>query len=644
MTWFVALAVTLAIALTPHVAGAQSGMQVTPDSKRTLINKDVADERWAITHNADGSVTGNVFFPGGGPPKFVSCQELAHTGGDVTLTCSGADACVLAPCDAGEWAFIAQVTLPETFFGLAPVVPFLSVDPSAPLGAAPHTVTAGAGIAGDVARGLQLTPEGTRTLINKDIGGERWTITRNGDGTVTGNVFLSGGGTPKFVWCSEKSGAADVVDLACFGADACVLGACRSADWRFIATVSLPRSFFAASDQVAMDAVVAAVTGALGEDGGFDAVARALDKGYSLRQVARAGLTGRLRSSGDIVDHAGALEPPAGPALGLFDTANLSALRSTPGATLDEMREEFRGKAGEFGLGMLFLLTELVQEGYPVDQIVEHLALGGGLGFVDPPPPFPPPFGLPFPDPPLSLLDEHGERVPPEKASDGAVAPPPHTQPSPTPVPTPTPPASICGNGDVESGEQCDGLDLDGWTCEAMGFNQGTLRCTAGCGLDTRECSWIPPDNCGNGLIDAHEDCDGANLQGFTCAEIFAGLDVGGPLGCKADCTFDTSGCQSCPGEIECEGLCAPIGADCCEGLGGWCAPGSVCTGTNTCCPADRPQFCGAVCVPPDRVCCPDGGACPANSVCAGGGHCCPAGFPIYCASVSGCIDFGPCP
>ncbi len=638
MTWFVALAVTLAIALTPHVAGAQSGMQVTPDGKRTLVNKDVADERWAITHNADGSVTGNVFFPGGGPPKFVSCQELAHTGGEVTLTCSGADACVLAPCGAGEWAFIAQVTLPETFFGLAPVVPFLSVDPSAPLGAAARTVTAGASAVADVARGVQLTPEGTRTLINKDVGGERWTITRNGDGTVTGNVFLSGGGAPKFVWCSEKSGAADVVDLACFGADACVPGACRSADWQFIATVSLPQSFFAASDQVTMDAVVAAVSGSLGDAGGFDAVTLALDRGYSLRQVARAGLSGRLRSSGEIVDHAGAPEPPVGPPLGQFEVTSLSALHGSPGVTLDEWREECRGKADKFGVSLLLLLLQLVRQGYPVTQIVEHLTLGGVVNYAEIPPKHP----WQSPDRDISLVDDQGNRIPPEKESDGALAPP-VTQPSPTPVPTPTPPASICGNGDVESGEQCDGLDLDGWSCEAMGFNQGTLHCTAGCALDTRECSWIPPDNCGNGRIDAREDCDGANLNGFTCEEIFAGLDIGGTLGCKADCTFDTSGCQSCPGQIECEGLCAPIGADCCEGLGGWCAPGSVCTGTQICCAADTPKFCGAACVATDGVCCPDGGACLPGFTCAGGGHCCPAGFPVYCANLSGCVESGPC-
>lgn len=52
---------------------------------------------------------------------------------------------------------------------------------------------------------------------------------------------------------------------------------------------------------------------------------------------------------------------------------------------------------------------------------------------------------------------------------------------------------------------------------------------------------------CGNGVIDPGEDCDIGTLGGATCSSVSAG-DLGwGTLACNADCTFDTSGCSSCP-------------------------------------------------------------------------------------------------
>jgi hypothetical protein len=105
-------------------AGASpSGVQITPDSKRTLISKDVGDERWAITSNGDDStVTGNVFRSSGGDPQFVWCQRVSDNGDPnpetvlITFSCSGADRCNASPCSAGDWSFISDVTLPGSFF------------------------------------------------------------------------------------------------------------------------------------------------------------------------------------------------------------------------------------------------------------------------------------------------------------------------------------------------------------------------------------------------------------------------------------------------------------------------------------------------------------------------------------------------
>ena len=50
---------------------------------------------------------------------------------------------------------------------------------------------------------------------------------------------------------------------------------------------------------------------------------------------------------------------------------------------------------------------------------------------------------------------------------------------------------SSCGNGRIDAGEQCDGAMLGGATCTSlgMGFSGGTLRCGAGCRYDTAMCA-----------------------------------------------------------------------------------------------------------------------------------------------------------
>ncbi|HVN83268.1 MAG TPA: DUF1566 domain-containing protein [Candidatus Binatia bacterium] len=48
-----------------------------------------------------------------------------------------------------------------------------------------------------------------------------------------------------------------------------------------------------------------------------------------------------------------------------------------------------------------------------------------------------------------------------------------------------------CGNGMIEAGvgEQCDGSELNGASCQTLGFTGGTLACSGGCQLDTHSCA-----------------------------------------------------------------------------------------------------------------------------------------------------------
>ncbi len=113
----------------------------------------------------------------------------------------------------------------------------------------------------------------------------------------------------------------------------------------------------------------------------------------------------------------------------------------------------------------------------------------------------------------------------------------------------------ICGNGILEEGEECDGVVWRYGSCEELGYSGGTLGCNhCCCLLDTSLCEcpegyeWTASgcveesvlNRCGNGVIDAGEECDGTNLGGETCERLG---QMGGTLKCTSDCIFDLSEC-----------------------------------------------------------------------------------------------------
>jgi len=127
----------------------------------------------------------------------------------------------------------------------------------------------------------------------------------------------------------------------------------------------------------------------------------------------------------------------------------------------------------------------------------------------------------------------------------------------------------VCGNGQAETDELCDGLDLAGETCETLNLGGGELSCDGLCAFDVSACELEA--ECGNGLIEYPEDCDIPNLGGETCEGL--GYDAG-PLNCTAACSFDESACEivaECgdgvqePGE-ECDG--DDLGGATCANLG----------------------------------------------------------------------------
>ena len=94
--------------------------------------------------------------------------------------------------------------------------------------------------------------------------------------------------------------------------------------------------------------------------------------------------------------------------------------------------------------------------------------------------------------------------------------------------------SSVCGNGIIEAGEQCD----DGDTVSGDG-------CSATCQVEPGwTCVGEPSvcSRCGNGIIEGVEQCDGTDLGGQTCTSLGQGFS-GGTLACSNTCQFDTSGC-----------------------------------------------------------------------------------------------------
>jgi len=156
----------------------------------------------------------------------------------------------------------------------------------------------------------------------------------------------------------------------------------------------------------------------------------------------------------------------------------------------------------------------------------------------------------------------------------------------------------LCGNGAINPGEDCDGTNLNGKTCQNLGHGTGTLLCSGVCHFDYSQCS-LDGGLCGNGAINPGEDCDGTNLNGKTCASTGHGT---GTLSCGASCLFDYTQCSLPPSE-----LCPNGNIDSGEACDGTNLNGKTCAseghGTGT-------LLCNSACQFDFSQCSLDGGFC----------------------------------
>ena len=120
-----------------------------------------------------------------------------------------------------------------------------------------------------------------------------------------------------------------------------------------------------------------------------------------------------------------------------------------------------------------------------------------------------------------------------------------------------TGPVILCGNAMIDANEECDGANLDTMDCTTLGFTGGTLTCTPQCIFDKSKCT---SPSCGDTTVDPGEECDcgqqGANctapqLGNAACTTLPSpggGNYSGGTLTCNSpgSCSFNKAACVYC--------------------------------------------------------------------------------------------------
>ena len=137
-------------------------------------------------------------------------------------------------------------------------------------------------------------------------------------------------------------------------------------------------------------------------------------------------------------------------------------------------------------------------------------------------------------------------------------------------------PLSCDNDNTAETGELCDGTDLNDQTCGSLGFDGGTLACDA-CGFNVSGC-FNEIGFCGDKIIQNGETCDPYGATNPPNASAFNSLIcqnfddfTGGTLNCSDNCQIETN---QCAGGIPC------TGPDCCGNgvinIGETCDPGAT--------------------------------------------------------------------
>jgi hypothetical protein len=507
-----------------------------------MVNKDVGAERWTINVNLFSTnpddisnVSGNVFKSDGSPPSFVLCQvrpesegSLADESSELHFRCRGTGPCTTAAqrCARSDWGPIPgadDIALPVSFFlppgglGTPAGTAARAVRPLHPLAADRPSQASD--------RGATLSFDTLNLLVNKDVGGERWSISLNfvpeldDDGlvrrrlvSITGNVIRPGGSAPAFLYCTVRDDSTGTLEdpssefrFSCQAMDACQGSAeeCATSAWQLIAEdVPLPASFFLPPDGLTGVAQSDPDLIVLGRTSGppaivaddfelAEGVQRAPDGGVSgdgscpvgaACAVAQVGVC--VRVNGTVVETEGGgcgcrLDQIAGSCLFCNSgTCGESCEFPVGGSTA-------RGVCLPYAAGSRACVCHALPAGVELPTVG---SCNGPLGAECP-------SGSCCADDPLDGCDAASgdfdcagvcvEADCPAGASSCGIC---------------DPSSSVCGNGEREDGEDCDGAAFGPLDCTDFGFFGGDLACDDECRVDTSSCGpTVTPAPCKTG-------------------------------------------------------------------------------------------------------------------------------------------------
>jgi hypothetical protein len=247
---------------------------------------------------------------------------------------------------------------------------------------------------------------------------------------------------------------------------------------------------------------------------------------------------------------------------------------------------------------------------------------------------------------------------------------------SAAPAPDAEPSKAVCGNGTIESGEECDPPGSCPPTCASRGCTQFALQgsaasCTARCAESGLQASCVHDDGCcpsgcnatsdrdcsitcGNNVKEAGETCDPLASCPTVCPAVGCQLrKLINPGTCMAECTNDRQQTACVGGDGCCPSTCNSTNDADCEPrcgnnvveAGETCDPVSQCTQRQNACRNDRDNIrtpsgssasCTFTCGETRRLCGPSDGECPSG---------CAAGQDPDCAKAGGasCTGNGEC-